>query len=124
MCTFIAKQVFREAVKAVLDDEAFKLPSTEAKLALETAVQVMTWMDDVIRPENETIFENFTDHLFLNLLACFSTESSGKTSVKTQKESMWKAYHQLRISPDFKTSWLSFLNNITTTVPSPTNFTN
>ena len=38
----IAKQVFKEAVKeavkAVLNDEAFKLPS---KMALETAVQLM-----------------------------------------------------------------------------------
>ena len=49
MC--VAKQVFREAVKAVLDDETFKLPSVEAKLALQTAMNVMKWIDDA-QPNN------------------------------------------------------------------------
>ena len=48
----IAKQVFREAVKTVLNDEAFKLPSTEARVALETAIKVTEWMDDAT-PQKE-----------------------------------------------------------------------
>ena len=96
--------MFREAVKAVTNDEAFKLPSAEAKSALETAMQVMKWMEDV-QPEKEDI-EKFIDYLFQSLLKCFSL----KPIVKNQKENMWKAYHQLQMSSDFKRNWLSFLN--------------
>ena len=56
MCA--AKQVFREVVKAVLDDETFKLPSFEAKWALQTAMNVMKWIDDA-QPNNEAIYETF-----------------------------------------------------------------
>ena len=86
-------------MRAVLDDEAFKLPSVEAKLALETAVNIMKWMDDA-QPENETVFERFINQLFLNLLIfliCFSSQ----LPMKSQKEHMWKTYQQLRISSNF-----------------------
>ena len=107
-----AKQVFKEAVKAVLTDEAFKLPSTEAKVALETAAQITEWMGDA-SPENEAIYEKFINCLFSSLLACFSDEPS----IKTRKENMWKAYHQLRISSGFKHF---FLDSIATAPASPT----
>ena len=97
MC--VAKQVFREAVKAVLDDETIKLPSVEAKLALQTAMNVMKWIDDA-QPNNEAIYETFINQLFLSLLTCFSSE----LSMKSQKEHMWKACHQLRISLNFRTT--------------------
>ena len=84
-------------------------------MALETAVQVMTWMEEA-KPDAEVIFEKFINHLFLSLLACFTFS---KSSMKTQKEKMWKAYHQLRISSDFKTKWVSFLDNIMTPPLSP-----
>ena len=116
MC-HIAKQVFREAVKTVLNEEAFKLPSTEARVALETAIKVTEWMDDAT-PQKEVIYENFINQLFLSLLTCFSD----KSSLKEQKEHMWKSYHHLRISPNFKSTWHCFLSNITTTTPSPAFF--
>ena len=102
-------------MKGVLNDEAFKVPSAEAKMALETAVQVMVWMEEA-KPDAEVIFEKFINHLSLSLLACFA---SSQSSMKTQKEKMWKAYHQLRISSDFKTKWVSFLDNIITAPLSP-----
>lgn len=101
-------------MRAVLDDETFKLPSVEAKLALETAVNVMKWMDDA-QPENETVFERFINQLFLSLLTCFSSQ----LPMKSQKEHMWKTYHQLRISSNFRTTWVSFLNKVTSATPPP-----
>ena len=52
----IAKQIFREAVKVVLDNDMLKLPSVEAKLALETTVNVIKWIDNA-QPENEAVYE-------------------------------------------------------------------
>ena len=59
-------------MKVVLNDEGFKLPSTEAKLAFTTAAQVMAWMDSPgQRPADEAIYEQFVNHLFSTLLICF-----------------------------------------------------
>ena len=104
-------------MKTVLNDEAFKLPSTEARVALETAIKVTEWMDNAT-PQKEVIYENFINQLFLSLLTCFSD----KLSLKQQKEYMWKSYHHLRILPNFKSTWHCFLNNITTTTPCPAFF--
>ena len=97
-----AKQVLKEAVKAVLTDEAFKLPSAE--VTLETAARITKWMGNA-SPENKAIYDKFIYSLFSSLLACFSDEPS----IKTRKGNIWKAYHQLRISSGFKTNWHFFL---------------
>ena len=40
-----AEQLFREAINDVLMDDSFKLPYN-AKMAVETALQLRTWMDE------------------------------------------------------------------------------
>ena len=43
---FTAEQIFGEVINDVLMDDSFKVPSTNARLAVETAKQLRVWIDE------------------------------------------------------------------------------
>ena len=110
-----AEQLFREATNEVLTDESFKLPSTHARMALETAVQLKAWMNDE-KNDHSHVYGEFIRTLFDSLQGCFDSVSP---SLKTHKESMWKAFHKLQTSPSFVSQWKHFLAAGTSVEPTP-----
>ena len=101
------------AVNDVLVDDSFKVPSCQARMAVESALQLRAWIDE---GQNRNVYE-FIAALFESLNAYFKDTSN---SLKTQKESMWRSFYQLQTSADFKAQWHYFLSKATTIKPTVT----
>ena len=94
-------ELIRKAVGAVLEDKGFRLPSVPATTiaALNTASQVIEWMNKL---ENKERMDTFSTAMVGQLKACLPKRAK---LGKTDKEAMWRNYHQLRISPSFQSLW-------------------
>ena len=105
--------MLRAAVESILEDDSFKLPSPHAKAALETANQLVTWLKD---DEHQQEFIKFSQELTSSLQTCFESQAA---SMKTRREKMWRTYHCLRTSTNFKAKWTTFIAKFTSTKPNP-----
>ena len=78
-------------------DDSFQVPSSQARMAAETALQLRAWIDE---GQNKNVYEKFIVALFESLDACFKDPSD---SLKTQEENM-------QTSANFKAQWHCFLS--------------
>ena len=89
--SFPGQQMLRAAIESILDDDSFKLPSTHARVALETANQLVTWLKD----EHQHKFIKFSQELTSSLQTYFESQAA---STKTRRERCIIAYKCLLIS--------------------------
>ena len=94
-------EVFLRAVRAVLEDEGFRLPSPQAADALTAAESLIQWS---AIPDNRAVCSSFSSSLLQQLQQCLPQASS-----QAGREKMWCSFHQLRTSKSFQTLWTDFL---------------
>lgn len=104
------------AVKKVVKDEDFKVPSDTARRAVETAEKLLEWV--AVNDDNMKVFSNFSDKLVQVFEKCFVT----RRSMKVEAECMWREFHVLRSSDNFKETWETFLHQSINHVASPAFF--
>ena len=105
-----------KAVKMVLTEDDFKVPSESARQAVRTATVLVDWAT-----ENDDNMKFFTD-FFSSLVAKFSKCFLSRRSMKTREEVMWREYHKLRVSDTFRKVWVEFLRQTIGQPASPTFF--
>ena len=106
LCVDHNSELLRAAVSRITEDEGFKLPTTQASASLATATKLLQWMNDHC---NKEALEVFARKLIACLQTCFPGCSS--TSLKTQREKMWKSFHLLHVSDSFVSLWYNFLDS-------------
>jgi len=84
-----------QAVRSVLTDGRFRLPSPSAEAARKTAEALVAWLEDA---EHKKLFDQFAASLIAKFKLCFSTTQKTK---RLKQAKMWGEYHQLRSSPSF-----------------------
>ena len=95
--------LFARAVKSMIEDDIFQVPSAANTNALETANSLLRWCQE---NSEEVMLKIFVNTLILHLKSCFSKRFS---SLKLRHEKMWEAYHQLRTSHMFRQSCVEFI---------------
>ena len=104
VCTVGAFEILLEALKALLCDDGFTIPSPSAAAALMTASSLLSWCSD---SANHLAFAQFADKLMMRLDKAFYAASTCK--FLTRKEKMWRNFHHIRCSEDFRSLWSFFL---------------
>lgn len=105
-----------KAVKKVMTEEDFKVPSETAKRAVRTATYLVEWIT-----ESDANMKVFTD-FFSGLVAKFEKCFVSRRSMKVREEVMWREYHVLRVSDAFREDWEKFLQLTIGQAASPTFF--
>ena len=105
-----------EALESVLKDEGFKIGGSKANAATESARFVLHWAS---MPENEKCFIAFSYELVKSLERCLPEGSDLEKKPQSRRERMWKAFHQLSSSADFRSLWEGFLYRSDNTAPCP-----
>ena len=90
------------AVDKVLKDDAFQLPSPCATATISVARTVSAWIK-----ENSSAVNKFEKDLVSSLTNCL--EQPKVKSANINREKIWRAYHQLRISDGYIKKWEKFL---------------
>jgi hypothetical protein len=96
-------------------DERFKVPSTEARGAVELAAKLVPWCKV---EANKASFAKFSQWLTSALQTCFKPSRS----LRVRKEKMWQEFHELRTSHPFLQEWDKFLKMSVCGDPLPTLF--
>ena len=107
----------RNGIRSVMTDEGFKIGSSKAKVAVESANCLIQW---AAKPENEECFCKFSELLVKKLEKCLTcaVTTSSLTNQK-RRERMWKSFHEVSSSEDFRKHWETFLSGSTSTAPCP-----
>lgn len=105
-CLFIARasiyapvELVQKILGLILVDDGFKVPSPQAREALEAATRLLDWSK---REEGKKKFYLFSKWLTVKLNACFDEPPR---SWRARAEKMWKQFHQLRVSDTFEAEW-------------------
>lgn len=97
------KELVSKAFSVILEDESFSVPTLPAKEALEAATQLVSWAE---KKENELYYSGFAFWLVSALKQCFKVRLR---AARIKSENIWKNFHQIRISPAFRSKWEDFL---------------
>ena len=87
-------------MESIPEDDGFKVPSSDATMAIKIARGVSTFSRN-----NEEFVHSFSERLLMYMDKCFTK----KGSMHLKREKMWKEYHEMRISLEFKRQWETFL---------------
>ena len=112
MCFFVLVEILQKAVESVLADESFKLPSPLAANALLAAQKLAALFGT-----NQQLISEFAERLVSTLMPTFESKAS---SCKVRRENMWRKYHSIRTTPEYKALWEQFLLQTINSVVSPT----
>ena len=93
-----------EALRCLLEDEGFQLPTTPAISALKTAKDLHRW---ATTGDNAGLHV-FTTKLVATLKKCIDI-SSVQACQQARREKMWSKYHEVRTSETFRSMWHEFL---------------
>ena len=85
LCVDHNSELLKAVVKCITEDEGFKIPTSQALAVLATATKLLQWMND---HRNKEALDVFAKKLTECQWNCFPGSSS--TSLKTQREKMWK----------------------------------
>jgi len=96
--------MLRRAVEHVVKDESFQVPVEPAAKALKVAKCVLAWAS---QEENKAALGVFEEKLVSELQTCFHEHFQ---SIRVQQMEMWRSYHQLRTSDNFRSAWHAFLS--------------
>ena len=105
----LAVQNFIEAVDAILVEDSYQLPSPVASNCLTAAKVLNIWME---KPENNSELDLFSKHLHSNLSKATRLLLNTKR-ISKGRQKMWKFFHELRISSQFREEWKSFFLKVT-----------
>lgn len=97
--------MFLEALKCLLEDEGFHLPTQPAISASTAAEGLLRWASN---RENCDKLDVFANELVTILKACIDG-SSGRACQQARREKMWSKYYQVRTSETFRAKWHEFL---------------
>ena len=105
-------ELLKAAVCALLEDDSFtRLQSVTARSAHKVATEVLEWCG---RAENASSFDAFA----ADILTEFETVvNSTGTLKKLKTETIWKSFHNLRVSVSYETKWTTFLKASTSVIP-------
>ena len=112
VCLFVCAELLQKAVESVLADESFKLPSPIAADALSTAQKLAASFGT-----NQQLISKFAEKLVSTLMPTFESKAS---SCKVRREKMWRKYHSIRTTSEYKALWEQFLQKTINSVASPT----
>jgi hypothetical protein len=87
-------------VERIPEDDGFQVPSSEATMAIKIARGLSAFCHS-----NEEFVHSFSEWLFNCMDKCLKK----KGSMHLRREKMWKEYHEMRISIEFKRQWETFL---------------
>ena len=97
-------KVFLQVLQGVLSDECFKIGTSLATQALESADLLFKWCS---RPENREIVSTFTTSLINDLSSALDHDNC--KNMTARRERMWGTYHDIRTSEHFRSTWCSFI---------------
>ena len=103
-------EIFLWAVRAVLEDDGFRLPSPRAADALKAADSLIQWSK---LPANQAACFTFSRRFMQSLRQCLPSANS------QAGWEMWGNFHKLRTSASSQTFWKDFLKLSTTCSPHP-----
>ena len=92
----------RKALKDVLEDGGFKIPSASAATTRTSAVKLFDWAS---KEENEAMLQSFATETTTHLNTAFDSRMKRPHQ---RREKMWANYHEIRISSGFLSRWSSF----------------
>ena len=98
-------EMFVDALKRVLKDDGFSVPSQSAKDAIRTSELLLEWMTD---EDKRGIVGCFVEELYKELKKCFEGPSG---TCRVMRERMWRKYHEFRSSGEFKSMWKRLFEN-------------
>ena len=84
--------VVRDAVQLVLMDKGFKIPSSSAKTAVETAEKLLEWCSQA---ENKEVFGQFATDLLQELHGWKNINKLRRGPLRNLKESVNNWFHHL-----------------------------
>ena len=93
------------AIAEVLKDETFTLPTPSAASAIKCANSLLQW----IAADNGQRATPFANTLAVRLQGCFGAPT---VHVRTARGNMWRKYHKLTSSDEFRDEWVTFLRGI------------
>ena len=96
--------ILRDTISAILQDEGFKLPSPQAKLAYICAEKLQIWISDSTNYSKASSFAKKLVHHIQGCLVESCHTSRGR-------ERMWEMYYKLRSSGEFREMWTEFLHD-------------
>lgn len=105
-----------KAVKAILADKSFSLPSVLARSALSTAEKFMQWI-----PSNKEKASKIEKELTELMCVCFRRKRKKQAKYR---ELMWSTYHSLRTSSEYLDLWRRVSKEVTCMDPCPTFYQN
>ena len=92
----------RKALRDVLEDGGFKIPSASAATARTSAVKLFDWAS---KKENEAMLQSFATETTTHLNTAFDSRMKRPHQ---RREKMWANYHEIRTSSGFLSRWSSF----------------
>ena len=101
-----------------MEDDGFKLPSSNASASLQAARELYAWCLDC---KNESQLSSFAA-LIHSKLETALTKSA--VNIQKQREKMWGIYHSIRSSDEFVVMWKKFLVSSPKCAESPILFQN
>ena len=118
MACFSDVELLKRAVREVLTDEGFQLPTEGAQAALKSAGVLLGWI-------STKDASTFSTKLLGSLRGCFPTPRKSRKpgpisvrSVRTSREIMWENFFKLTTSESFRREWEKVLNDVKV-VPCP-----
>ena len=106
--------IITSAVREVLTDKGFNVPSPLAENALLCARVFMTWS-----VENKEDFIVFADNIILELRNTFVECAPRQGKCRAQREKMWGHYHTIRSSTNYKEMWTMLLRKFSVCTACP-----
>ena len=96
-------EIVKVAIKKVLTDRGFQIPTVAAKDAQKAAEKVLEWATD---PTNNSSFGTFASNIIAQLESCFVGD---QRSIKGYRENMWERISNCVHLRDLKPAGLLFL---------------
>ena len=107
--------LLQEAVKLVLIDDGFSLPSESCKKARVAAELMDCWMKE---ERNVAACKKFAHALVQHIKLCIPEDISRKS--KSVREKMWESFHKLKCSSVFLDLWKSAFSAMGSSAGDPT----
>ena len=92
-----------KAIRLVLKDDGFNVPSQSARNAVKSAEALLEWSGE---QENKESLSRFATYLLTELGKCFSGPPAAP---RVFRERMWGKYFELRTCAELKLKWKEFL---------------
>ena len=98
------EKLISNAIKVILGDKGFEIPSSNASDAVSTANSLLKWKQS--NSVNQQLYFKFCSSLINSLSKCLP-----KGTAQAEREKMWENFHKLTTSVPFIDLWNGFLKS-------------